>query len=79
MMLTYAAAEEVDLRKTPAASIMPRQFWMNEIAWRPGQTLLTVERLIGELPKPSVPFDEADSAVWLQGLGVVKRLVNLIP
>jgi hypothetical protein len=79
IMLTYEAAKEVDLRLTPAASIMPRQFWMNEIAWTNGQTLLTAERLIGELPKPSVAFEEKDSEIWLEGLGIPRRLVNLVP
>jgi hypothetical protein len=79
MMLTYAAANVVDLKLTPAASIMPRQFWMNEIAWKEGQTLLTAERLIGELPKPSVAFQEKDSDLWLEGLGIPRRLVDLIP
>jgi hypothetical protein len=77
LMLTYAAALEVDLHLSPAASIMPKHFWMNDIAWKDGQTLLTAERLIGELPKP-IAFEEQDTKLWLEGLGVPRRLVDLV-
>jgi hypothetical protein len=69
MMLTYHAAGAVDLVKSPAASVMPKQFWMNDVCWAEGQTLLGAERLIGHIPPfiPKTVTHEQATQLWLEG------------
>jgi hypothetical protein len=76
LMLTYNNAGEVDLQKSPPRSIMPKHFWMNEVHWTNGQTLLTAERLIGQLP-PAVQAGtkkEDFIKLWIQGATVTNDI-----
>lgn len=71
MMLTYHAAGAVDLVQSPAASVMPKQFWMNDISWTDGQTLLGAERLIGHIPphiNANTTTHEEATRLWLEGV-----------
>ena len=76
LMLTYNNAEEVNLLQTPSRSIMPKHFWMNEIGWREGQTLLTAERLIGQIPPAIHPSTNKLDLIklWIQGANVATDL-----
>jgi hypothetical protein len=89
LMLTYDNAGEVNLQESPSGSIMPKHFWMNEISWTKGQSLLTAERLIGQLP-PAIHSSinhETLIKLWIKGvstepepalqLDCVTRLVGL--
>ena len=76
LMLTYNNAGEVDLQKSPPRSIMPKHFWMNEVHWTNGQTLLTAERLIGQLP-PAVQAGTKKGdfiKLWIQGATVTNDI-----
>jgi hypothetical protein len=69
MMQTYHAANAINLTSM-ASSKLPKHFWMNDIQWN-DNTLLTAERIIGQLP-PYISSPQATSHeqtnVWLSGL-----------
>jgi hypothetical protein len=68
MMQTYHAADAVI--STCPLSKLPKHFWMNDISWQ-NNTLLTAERIIGQLP-PFIPIPQAttheQTNLWLSGL-----------
>jgi hypothetical protein len=67
LMQTYQAADAVDSVKCPTSSILPKHLWMNDIPWK-NNTLLTAERLIGQLP-PSIPKSTYDQPeLWVGAL-----------
>jgi hypothetical protein len=50
---------------------MPKQFWMNDISWTDGQTLLGAERLIGHIPphiNANTTTHEEATRLWLEGV-----------
>jgi hypothetical protein len=72
---TLASAGEINASKTPAPSMLPKHFWMNEVGWEKHQTLLGAERLIGKMEH--IIFSDQSSRtklkLWLHGVPTEKE------